>query len=114
MKPIARFESKRWGPVTVMRGTYESANGPTAIVLSTPDGPLATVSVNMYQPECTQDSRRLPKDCFYVKTWSENEELVDELLASGLFKVRDDLPASSSGFVTAPVWQLVEREVVHG
>lgn len=108
MKAIGNFHSKRWGPVRVLRATYDGPNGPTAVVLQTAEGePLATLSVNMYRPECSQDSGDLPVDCFYVKHWSENEELAAEALASGLFVQRDDLPVAESGWVKAPAWQIV-------
>lgn len=110
MKRIGTIQFPRWGRVAVLQGTYMGPEGPTAIVLQCDDGePLATLSVNMYRPECSHDSRALPPGCFYVKTWAENEELVDDALASGMFRAREDLPKSSSGFVEAPVW-----EVAHG
>ena len=49
---------------------------------------------------------KAPVDCFYVKTWSENEAIASEAMASGLFLHRDDLPEARSGFVSAPVWQI--------
>jgi hypothetical protein len=109
MKKIGSFRSSRWGRVDAWRATYLGENGPTAVTLTLQDGePLATLSVNMYQPECSHDSSDLPPDCFYVKQWSENETLAAEALESGLFTVRDDLPAARSGFVSAPVWQIRE------
>jgi hypothetical protein len=105
---IGTFKSRRWGEVKVVRSNYLFANGPIAVKLETADGePLATLSVNMYRPECSQDSRDLPADCFYVKRWSENEELSAEALASGLFVERPDLPEADSGHVSAPAWQIV-------
>ena len=110
MKPIGTFVSTNWGRVTVLRGHYGTANGPLAIALETDEGePLATLSVNLYKPDCSHDSRDLPANCFYVKTWSENEELAKEAQASGLFVCRDDLGVGRSGFVTAPVWQIKEQ-----
>jgi len=107
MKHIGTFTSHKWGRVNVMRGHYGGASGPVAINLSCNDGaPLATLSVNMYRPECSQDSRDLPVDCFYVKQWSENEVLAAEAFKSGLFKAREDLPVAESGYVSAPVWQI--------
>lgn len=107
MKQVGAFQSKRWGTVAVMRGTYLSARGPTAVILMLPNGEkLATLSVNMYKPECSHDSRDLPKDHFYVCTWGQNEEIATEALASGLFTERKDMPKAQSGFVEAPVWQL--------
>lgn len=110
MKNIGTFNSARWGAVRVLRASYDGPKGPTAIVLQCADGePLATLSVNMYRPECSHDSSTLAPDCFYVKTWSENEELSKEALASGLFTQRDDLPVARSGYVTAPVWQIAAQ-----
>jgi len=107
MKAIGSFVSARWGRVVVWRATYGAADGPVAVVLRRAnDEPLATLSVNMYTPDCSRDSRDLPPDCFYVKGWSENESLAAEALESGLFKVRNDLPAAHAGFVTAPVWEI--------
>lgn len=107
MKKIGEFKSPRWGDVHVLRATYGKANGPLAIVLHLADGePLATLSVNMYHPDCSHDSRDLPPECFYAKRWGENEEISAEALASDLFIERDDMPHAESGYVTAPVWQL--------
>lgn len=106
-KHIGTFNSRQWGAVHAYRRNYESADGPVAVVLTTDDGePLATLSVNMYTPECSRSSRDLPADCFYVKQWSENEKLAADALKSGLFIERDDLPHAESGFVSAPVWQI--------
>ena len=107
MQHIGNFTSKRWGAVRVSRSTYGSAKGPLAITLATDEGePLATLSVNLYKPECSHDSRDLPADCFYVREWGGNADLAAEALASGLFTLRGDLPRGRSGFVSAPVWQL--------
>lgn len=108
MKRIGTFQSKRWGTVTVLRATYQDATGPTAILMQAKGEQLPTLSVNMYRPECSRDSRDLPRDCFYVKQWAENEQLAKEAFASGLFILREDLPIAESGYVTAPVWQLKE------
>lgn len=110
MQKIGTFQSARWGKVAAFRGHYNGPNGPLAVALQTATGePLATLSVNMYRPECSHDSRDLPAGCFYVKDYGGHEDLAAEALASGLFKVRDDLPNASSGFVSAPAWELVEH-----
>lgn len=107
MKHIGEFRSLRWGRVNVLRATYGAADGPTAILLQLETGePLATLSVNMYKPQCSRDSQDLPKDCFYVKNWSENDAIAAEALESGLFIERPDMPRAESGYVSAPVWQL--------
>jgi hypothetical protein len=108
---IASFFSKQCGVVRTARSTYLSEDGPLAVFLLTESGELLTkLSVNMYRPECSQDSRDLPPDCFYLKTWAENEVLADEALAAGLFKLRPDLPSASSGWVEAPAAQLLVDE----
>ncbi|WP_422096860.1 hypothetical protein [Variovorax sp.] len=109
MKTVGTFESARWGSVTILRGHYGRANGPTAIQLVAEDGePLATLSVNMYRPDCSHDSSRLPADCFYVKTWGGNEELAEEAMRSGHFVLRADLGLAHSGHVSAPAWQVTD------
>ena len=108
MLKIGTFQSARWGKVTALRGNYAGPKGPLAIVLQTATGePLATLSVNMYRPGCSHDSSDLPAGCFYVKDYGGHEELAAEALSSGLFKARPDLPEASSGFVSAPAWELV-------
>lgn len=107
MEHVGTFNSPRWGVVNVMRGHYGNADGPIAIALATAEGePLATLSVNMYRPDCSRDSRELPAGCFYVKQWGENDEIANDAIQSGLFRERDDLPEAHSGYVSAPVWQL--------
>ncbi len=107
METVGYFQSERWGRVEIVRAQYGTAKGATAIQLYLESGePLATLSVNMYKPECSQDSTELPADCFYAKTWSENEEIAKEALESGMFALRKDLPAARSGFVMADVWQI--------
>lgn len=106
MRAIGTYQSTRWGQVRAYRATYDAADGPTAVVLECDSGPLATLSVNMYQPDCSHDSKDLPADCFYVKTWGGNEAIASEALAADLFTLREDLPSAMSGFVSAPVWQI--------
>ncbi len=111
MNTVGTFQSKRWGKVIVQTGNYGSASGPLAVVLLLEDGePLANLSVNMYTPQCSRDSRDLPAGCFYAKDYGGQDEIAQEALESGMFKERDDLPEASSGFVMAPVWELVAKE----
>lgn len=108
MLKIGTFQSARWGKVTALRGNYAGPKGPLAIALQTASGePLATLSMNMYRPECSHDSRDLPAGCFYVKDYGGHEQLAAEAPSSGLFKARPDLPGASSGFVYVPAWELV-------
>ncbi len=109
MKTIGEFNSSKWGKVSAQQGTYGGPTGPVAVVLMLEGGePLATLSVNMYRPECSQDSRDLPPNCFYAKDWGGNETFTEDALASGLFIEREDLPEALSGYVAAPVWQIAQ------
>jgi hypothetical protein len=105
MKTIGTYKSKRFGVVEVVQGNYGGPDGPVAIQLFSDGEPLATLSVNMYRPECSQDSRDLPKGCFYMKEWSENELVAAEAKVSGLFAMRPDLPIALSGYVSAEAWE---------
>lgn len=107
---IGLFTSAQWGVVLVERGHYLTPDGPLAVYLKSADGaPLAKLSVNMYRPECSQDSRELPPDCFYLKHWAENEVLAMEAFVAGVFVLRPDLPAAVSGFVEAPAAELLMK-----
>lgn len=121
MKKIGEYQSGQWGHVTVNQSTYpgtsgkggeDLGDGPTAVsMLCNTDGydePLATLSVNLYKPDCSHDSRDLPAGCFYVKCWAENESIAIEVFqATGLFIERPDLGTASSGFIRGiPVWQV--------
>lgn len=107
---IGTFKSAQWGTVIVERGHYGTADGPLAVFLNCADGtPLAKLSVNMYRPECSQDSRDLPADCFYLKTWAENAVLAIEAFNAGVFAVRPDLPSAASGFVESLAAELLMK-----
>jgi hypothetical protein len=106
-KKIGEFQSTRWCVVDVVQSTYLSADGPTAILLESGEhGPLCRLSVNMYRPDCSQDSRELPPNCFYMKDWGQ-EDLAAEAQASGLFKLRTDLAPAESGHVQAQAWEII-------
>lgn len=107
---IGLFMSARWGMVLVERGHYLTADGPLAVYLNLANGePLAKLSVNMYRPECSRDSRDLPPDCFYLKTWAENAVLALEALHAGVFALRPDIPPAASGFVEALAAELLMK-----
>ena len=74
-----------------------------AIQLICKDGePLGRLSVK------PPHDRTLPPNCFYVKDWSENEEISYEAAASGWFKARPDINPEICGFELACVWELLE------
>lgn len=107
LRELGVFEANGWGMVHVLAGHYLKADGPLSVSLILADGePLATLSVNMYRPQCSGDSRDLPPDCFYVKCWEENASIAAQALESGLFIERHDLPEAHSWHVHVPVWQV--------
>ena len=90
-----------YGAATIQVGRYP-AGGAIAIQLvadDEPREPLATFSANLvpYGAEVSSDE-------FCVKTWSENEALVEPMLLTGLFE--DTGKRVPSGHVIAPVWRI--------
>jgi len=84
----------------------EYHNGCLAILASTDDGePFATISTLL--PE----SENLDKDSFYVKNWSENEEVVDQLIKQGVLIVDRKAPVVATGFVLVAAYKLNEKYV---
>lgn len=78
------------------KGQY--ANGRTAITLMSEEGPVATVTVNI------PDADLSPGDIL-VKTWSENEGMVNFLADNKIVQdMGHDVP---TGFVTARVCRLL-------
>lgn len=64
-------------------------------------GPYAKLSVNTGRP--------LAPRHVAIKTWSENEELAEAALATGLFEATGlEIP---TGFVSAPVWRIRDEKV---
>ena len=83
--------------------TYPSAaGGATAIYLvDTADGePVATATVNVEGV-----SEKLPASEVLIKDYSENEGMMDALIAAGL--VRDTGRRVPTGYVTVPVARLL-------
>lgn len=95
---FGHFTSSQWGRVTVTVGTY--ASGGLAVRLEDSEGmPLTTLSVRLEGP-----APMPPR--FWAKTWSENETLAREALASGLFTAVG--PTRAAGFAVAELWEIVE------
>lgn len=102
---VGRFMSKVAGEMLwVDLDRY--AGGPLAVSLTTKNESYCTLSVNMYKPECSQDSRDLPADVFYMKDWSGNEEIASEVIELGLVERVRDVPPAQSGFVIADAYKL--------
>jgi len=93
--------STPYGPAVILVGRYP-AGGAIAVQLVA-DGaipePMATFSTNLVPSGAEVES-----DEFNVKSWSENEALVQPLMATGLFE--DTGKRVPSGYVVSPVWRL--------
>lgn len=93
------YQDPRWGTVTIATDHYRNGGG-LAVELLCKDGEsLTTLSANF--PE----SRLLPADCFYAKTYSENEQIAPVALASGWFEQVAAI-GLRSGFCEFPIWRL--------
>ena len=94
-KELATFSFKG-KTLYIMSTTYKEGNR-TAIVIQDNDGcPQAVLTVNL-------PNQPLEDDEFFVKTWSENEEISRAALYSGLFL--DTGKRVTNGFVQAHVWK---------
>jgi hypothetical protein len=79
--------------VRIETDTYQSGGGIAVSAIDAQSGePFCSISVNL--PE----SVLLPDGAFYAKHWSENEGLVEQLVAQGVL-VPVDAPVVASGFV---------------
>jgi hypothetical protein len=89
------FETRSFGTAAVLRLAYQ--DGRLAVALLAEDGEtLATLSVNI--PE---SAHLLGEGEFFAKTWSENEEIAEDALASGIFR---DTGRTSGEVLNAKIW----------
>lgn len=95
------FATTYYGIAKINKTTYTDGN---LAILLTDDmgGPLAKLSVNL--PE---HNHMLDENQFFAKTYAENEEIAKDALKSGLFRQLDK--AIMTGWVTFPVWEVVEN-----
>lgn len=93
------FKTSSFGVARVKTTQY--TNGNLAILLEDEFGsPITKLSVNL------PDSAYLLNDNqFFAKTYSENEELAKDALASGFFKQTNTIV--KNGWVSCPIWEIV-------
>lgn len=102
---MMKFHSNEWGEVEVILAKYP--NKALAVQLWTNKSePLARLSVNLVETVEGYTSSQLPKNCFYVKDWSENEVIAREARESGLFIPRPDLGEGVTDFVKCEAWEV--------
>lgn len=90
------------GELTTYWGQYNNGRIALTIVDEAPEeGPIATATVNL--PDAN-----IPKNAIAVKNYSENEGMVDTLVASGVIKP-EPLKFIMSGFVSIGVYELTKE-----
>ena len=92
------FKSRLFGTAHIVTGTYRSEGRLAVEIVDAHGESIATLSVNM--PE---HAHLLGKNEFFAKTWSENQEIAEEALASGHFL---DTGRTSGDVVNASIWTL--------
>jgi hypothetical protein len=92
------FKSRLFGTAHVATGTYRSGGGLAVEIVDGHGESIATLSVNMPERE-----HLLGENEFFAKTWSENEEIATEALASGHFL---DTGRTSGDVLNARIWRL--------
>ena len=96
MKKTLAFETRSFGRANVITKAYQNGGGLALELVDDSDESIAMLSVNL--PESSQF---LGEDEFFVKTWSENEEIAEDALASGIFR---DTGRTCDGFLRAKIW----------
>jgi hypothetical protein len=93
-----------YGTANVYLSAYCSDPDVPVVLLQSECGePIATLSVNI------EGSKPGPGE-FFAKTWSENERIAAQALASGLFE--DTGKRVATGWVQAQVWRFKQRSGV--
>jgi hypothetical protein len=106
---VTRFKVQTaYGLALICIGRY-AAGGAIAVQLINDNDalpePMATFSTNLVPSGAV-----LGLDEFNVKSWSENEDLVEPMLATGLFE--DTGRRTRSGYVASPVWRLKDPSLI--
>ena len=95
------FQTSSYGVARVVTSKYNDGN--LAVLLNDESGsPLAKLSVNL--PDC---DIYLAENQFFAKTYSENAEIAEDALASGLFK--QTTISVKNGWVTLPIWEIITQ-----
>lgn len=92
------FESRCFGTANVVTGTYRTGGALSVELVDGSGESIAVLSVNL--PE---RSHLLGDGEFFAKTWSENREIAEDALASGIFR---DTGRTSGDIVDAHIWKM--------
>ncbi len=85
-------------PCTVLRGQYANGSIALRLVVATTGEPLATATLCLPGVELAEDE-------VIIKTYSENEGLLDALVAAGI--VTPTGRTTATGFHNAPICRLL-------
>lgn len=87
--------------VTIEIAFFRNDNTPAVYLKKTLDNkPLCSISSHL------AESKSLPSNTFFVKTWGENYNVIPQLEDYGILVRRHDLPSIKPGFVVAHVYEL--------
>lgn len=81
--------------VKLVEDTYYNRTKAVHAVDSQTGERICSVSVNI-----PVFSEELPEGAFYVKNWSENEGMVEQLVEQGVVELVPNAPIARSGFVS--------------
>jgi hypothetical protein len=90
------FNTRYFGRAVVVKDTYQNGDKLSVELIDEGGELIAVLSVNI--PEF---SHLLGENEFFVKTWSENQEIAEDALASGIFR---NTGRKSDGFLDARIW----------
>lgn len=89
------MKTRDYGEVDIQEGSY--SNGRLALLLVKEGERIAVLTVNIPDKDLVEGE-------FFVKTWSENMEIAQDALSSGLFI--DTGKKVQTGYVLASVWRM--------
>jgi len=93
------MQTTSYGVANVVTTRYNDGN--LAVLLNDKFGsPLAKLSLKL--PDCGLE---LGENQFFAKTYSENAEIAEDALASGLFK--QTTISVKNGWMTYPIWEII-------
>jgi hypothetical protein len=90
------FSTRLFGTANVITDAYRNGGRLAVEIVDDNGEAITTLSVNM--PEC---SHLLGDGEFFAKTWSENHDIAEDALASGIFR---DTGRTSGDIVNAQIW----------
>jgi len=95
---IGTMQTSRYGVCDVIQAQYEMSPYGIAILLQNNGELISVLSVNL------DSAHKLGDNEFWVKTWSENEQITSDAIQSELFE--DTGIRQKTGYVEAQLWRI--------